>query len=696
MEPTASRDLLNNTKNFAISTKPQVFNNTLDISEHDLYKFTLLSHSSLNLSVENLTADANVRLIRDSNQNGIVDRGEVVKNSLLSGSSTESINTYLRSGTYYIQVYHKDSFKTDYELTVFATPFDNAGNTLDTARDISLSVSNHYSDWVGTSDNNDYYKFYLDTTSTFNLGLSNLSVDADVQLLDINGSTIASSANTEIFDESITRTLDSGTYYVRIYPYEGDETYYTLNLSAIPISDSVTEAIPTSGDSVINYNSSNIPSSDSSNQSPTPVDSPPYFQGTLRADTFTYSSSSNLTIFSGNGNVEFGSKKDILDLNNIYFNTISWNPANTTGGGVVYNPGNGNRVFDEIRFTDGKQILFEGIDTIKFADTTIDLSITPNDPQFYQQWNLHMMGVHNAWRFTTGSDKVLVGIQDTGLANNSAGQFHPDLRATNFFGDNYLEEPTTAPGHGTSVEGVIAATSNNGTGISGINWKSGIIFADVVGQNAGDLTLAEATQKMIDLADTQGQRLIINLSLTGGYSPDWEQVIKTNRNKALFVIASGNTDTNTLTSPADLAINYDNVMAVGASWGLKDWYNTDRTPGTRISYPGWWASTYGPGLTLTAPSEFVTTSATLNSSGGFDFGYNNLFNGTSAATPNVTGVASLVWSVNPKLSATDIKKILQDTAYDLGTSGYDIEYGSGFVNADAAVRTAMALGRGAA
>ena len=72
------------------------------------------------------------------------------------------------------------------------------------------------------------------------------------------------------------------------------------------------------------------------------------------------------------------------------------------------------------------------------------------------------------------------------------------------------------------------------------------------------------------------------------------------------------------------------------------------------------------------------------------------FNGTSAATPNVTGVASLVWSANPNLSATQVKQILSQTAYDLSVPGYDTVYGSGFVNADAAVRRAMALGYGAA
>lgn len=76
------------------------------------------------------------------------------------------------------------------------------------------------------------------------------------------------------------------------------------------------------------------------------------------------------------------------------------------------------------------------------------------------------------------------------------------------------------------------------------------------------------------------------------------------------------------------------------------------------------------------------------------FNYATKFDGTSASAPNVSGVASLVWSANPNLSATQIKQIMSQTAYDLGNRGYDYEYGHGFVNADAAVRRALAIAKG--
>lgn len=424
-------------------------------------------------------------------------------------------------------------------------------------------------------------------------------------------------------------------------------------------------------------------------------------QGTLKADTFTFQPGYKLTVIFGNGNVDFGSgARDVLDLSQFFSTTVKINLANSAAGGVVYNPGNGTQVFDSITLSDNSQILFEGIETIKFADTTLNLSVTPNDPLFNQQWNLHIMDVPDAWRFTTGSNKVLIGIEDTGLGTNSSGNIHPDLRPTIFVGNNYLDESSSFS-HGTLTQGVIAAASNNGMGIAGINWNSSVENIDVVGNDPGDYNLTTATQALLNQANSQGQRLVVNLSISGGNTSSFEQLIANNQDKALFVIASGNGDQNSLDSPADLASKYSNVIAVGASWGNQDYYGNPTTPGERISYSNWWGSNYGTGLTVMAPSEYISTTATRTTpSSAYDFGYGgdygSRFNGTSAAVPNVVGVCSLVWSVNPSLTATQVKSILATTAYDLGAPGYDTVYGYGLVNADTAVRRALALARGTA
>jgi serine protease len=67
------------------------------------------------------------------------------------------------------------------------------------------------------------------------------------------------------------------------------------------------------------------------------------------------------------------------------------------------------------------------------------------------------------------------------------------------------------------------------------------------------------------------------------------------------------------------------------------------------------------------------------------------WDGTSMATPHVSGVAALVWSSNPAASNVDVRNALDSTALDLGTAGRDNSYGFGLVQAAAAI---AALGGG--
>ena len=293
-------------------------------------------------------------------------------------------------------------------------------------------------------------------------------------------------------------------------------------------------------------------------------------------------------------------------------------------GGVIYNPGNGDRAFDAMSLSSGHQILMEGIDGIWFQEGyySFNSDVLPNDPLFDQQWNLHMMGVHNAWRFTQGSDDVLIGVQDSGLGINNNGQLHPDFDGARTFGygtnmdDDFFGDDSS---HGTAVQGIIAAAGNNGIGMAGINWNSDVAHIDVFGPDSFDLD--EATSLMADYANSTGRRLVVNMSLSAGVaSPTLEQLIAQNADNALFVIASGNDDEGFNSYPALLSQLYDNVMAVGASWGAQDWHGDPTEPGDRISYPDWWGSNYGYGLSLMGPSEVITTKAT-DSGWNTSFGY---------------------------------------------------------------------------
>jgi len=193
---------------------------------NDYYRFDLSQASSFSLTLNGLSANANVELLTSS--------GALIRRSANGGTTAESISRALNAGTYFVRVY-QGSGNTNYNLTLAATasgPADNAGNTLATARNIgTLSSSQSFTDFVGSSDTNDYYRFNLSQSSNFSLSLNGLSADADVHLLNSSGTLLSSSANGGTTAESITSTLGTGTYYVRVFPYSGN-TNYNLTLAA--------------------------------------------------------------------------------------------------------------------------------------------------------------------------------------------------------------------------------------------------------------------------------------------------------------------------------------------------------------------------------------------------------------------------------------------------------------------------------
>ena len=192
---------------------------------NDYYSFSLANSSNFNLGLTGMTADGDVQLLNSS--------GSVIASSTNGGTASESITRQLSAGTYYIRVYPYQSANTNYNLAVSATSIDLAGNTLATARAITVgSSTTSYTDWVGSTDTNDYYSFSLANSSNFNLGLTGMTADGDVQLLNSSGSVIASSTNGGTASESITRQLSAGTYYIRVYPYQSANTNYNLAVSA--------------------------------------------------------------------------------------------------------------------------------------------------------------------------------------------------------------------------------------------------------------------------------------------------------------------------------------------------------------------------------------------------------------------------------------------------------------------------------
>ncbi len=166
------------------------------------------------------------------------------------GSETWSVPSNLASGSDYQIKISSVSNGNVYDwgnnyFTVSPAPYDSAGNDLTQALSFgNLTYTQYKTDFVGDGDSNDFYSFNVNTPSNFNLILNGLSNDADVQLIqDRNGNgqvdereILSLSTQGGTNQDSISRYLGIGKYFVRVYSYSGN-TYYNLSLSATSLGN---------------------------------------------------------------------------------------------------------------------------------------------------------------------------------------------------------------------------------------------------------------------------------------------------------------------------------------------------------------------------------------------------------------------------------------------------------------------------
>jgi subtilisin family serine protease len=221
-----------------------------------------------------------------------------------------------------------------------------------------------------------------------------------------------------------------------------------------------------------------------------------------------------------------------------------------------------------------------------------------------------------------------------------------------FYGNNDIMGPT--PNHGTHVSGIVAASRNNGTGIDGVADAVKIMMVRVVpdgDEYDKDVALA------IRYAVNNGAK-IINMSFGKAYSPEkyWvdSAVAYAEQKDVLLVHSAGNENYNldsiTVFPNANLAAfkkNASSFITVGAS---SDTLITEGNIAADFS-------NYGKqNVDLFAPG--VKIYSTLP--GGNTYGNQD---GTSMAAPIVTGVAALLRTYYPSLTAKQVKTILEKTVF---------------------------------
>lgn len=309
------------------------------------------------------------------------------------------------------------------------------------------------------------------------------------------------------------------------------------------------------------------------------------------------------------------------------------------------------------------------------ADETGDSSepVKPNDPRFHEQWALANVGQDGgtrgadisalaAWVTTTGTDKVIVAVLDSGVDYT-----HPDLKSNiwkrpenimvyrdknlgvidDTHGYNALDndgDPMDQNGHGTHCAGIIGAEGGNNEGITGVNWTVQIMplkFMDASGSG----TTKDAIEAINYVIDRRKAGVNVGVISASWGSTQRSQALEDVIKKAyeagiLFVAASGNSSVDTDRSPHyPSSYKVGNVISVAA---------LDRND-SLTSF-----SNYGlKSVHIGAPGKDIL-STYLN----HEFKESS---GTSMATPVVAGVAALVLSKNPKMSVDELRKHLLES-----------------------------------
>jgi len=269
-------------------------------------------------------------------------------------------------------------------------------------------------------------------------------------------------------------------------------------------------------------------------------------------------------------------------------------------------------------------------------------------------------------------------------ANNNidddSNGFIDDVNGWDFI--NVDAHPNDDRDHGTHVTGTVAQSTNNSLGVAGVAFNTTIMPLKVLGAD-GSGSFAQVADG-VNYAVANGADIVsMSLGASVGAAVIENAVANAFNSGVTVVAACGNSGT----ADCDFPAAYNSyVIAVGATQ-----YNEARAP----------YSSFGPSLDVVAPGG--NTGVDQNGDGfadgvlqhtfsdtPVDFAY-WFFQGTSMATPHVSGLAALLLAKDPSLTPSQIRTVIESTADDLGTTGRDNTFGWGLINAKAALDSVAAV-----
>ena len=314
---------------------------------------------------------------------------------------------------------------------------------------------------------------------------------------------------------------------------------------------------------------------------------------------------------------------------------------------------------------------------------------TPNDPLFDLQYALYNPGsgppgspqeetadikATSAWEETRGDENIIIAVIDSGVDLD-----HPDLDdkiySSGYDFINLDSDATDDHGHGTHVAGIAAAETHNNEGIAGVAWNCTILPVKVL-NDLGEGGYSEMIDGIIWAADNGAD--VINLSLGGSFpSTSLENALEYAYDMDIVIVAAAGNDGGAVLYPAAYDAYCLAVAATNDSDERVDFSNS----------AGLWESNIGPEIDVAAPGlEIVSTVPTWYfGPGSFPYGIGS---GTSQASPHVAGLAALIKSIKPNLTAAQIMNVIRYSADDVNfvnNLGKDNYIGYGRINMDKAL-----------
>ncbi len=305
---------------------------------------------------------------------------------------------------------------------------------------------------------------------------------------------------------------------------------------------------------------------------------------------------------------------------------------------------------------------------VLYAEPDYERVALVNDPYLGYQWHMEAVGAETAWSMSTG-EGVVVAIVDTGV---SSGPY--DGIGTLGEGYDFVNRDRDASddnGHGSHVAGTVAQATDNGAGVAGLAHDATIMPIKVLGRDGSGSTsgiVAGLNWAVANGAD------VINMSLgSTAYSAAEAQAIQNAQDAGVFVAAaSGNSGAAAVEYPGA----YPGAVAVGAvGYGDRVTDYSNRGSDLDLVAPGGDLSRDANG---DGYADGVLQETVSNGRWSFEF-----FEGTSMAAPHVAAAAALLMADGA--TAAEAEALLQSTAVDIDSSGWDRLSGWGRIDVAAAL-----------